>query len=138
MKSPQREGKPVLQCTASLPSLCRVTSVSPTPVQFKDNRFRLEDQASASGLFLLNHRSRGHRGSERLLCALAGKFKVTSFLFQGRGERPSAARSQPGIGRSQECLHSAVTLIGHNGDARPHHRQGPDPSTPFHRSLFML
>lgn len=108
VKSPQIESKPVLQCTASLPSPCRITSVSRTIVQFKDDRFQLEDQASASGLFLLNHTSRGHRGSERLLCALAGKFKVTPCLFQGRGERPRAAWSQPGNGRSQECLHSAT------------------------------
>lgn len=63
---------------------------------FRNNRFRLKDQASAPGLFLLNHTRRGHRGSERLLCALAGKFKVTLCLFQGRGERPCAAGSQAG------------------------------------------
>lgn len=46
--------------------------------------------------------------------------------------------SQGMAGARSVCTLLPVTLIGHNGDARPHHPQGPDLSTPFHRSLFML
>lgn len=50
--------------------------------------------------------------------------------------QPGASQGTAGVRSVYTLL--PVTLIGHNRHARPHHAQGLDPSTPFHRSLLML
>lgn len=77
-------------------------------------------------VLLLNHRRRGHRGSESSVPWLG------SSECHPRQRRKAECRQEPAREhRSQGCLHSAVTLIGHNGDARLHHMQGPDPRLLF-------
>lgn len=87
-----------------------------------------------------SHWTTGAEGTEVLKGCFVlwiGSSKWRAFSTAGEKGSVQSGASQGAAGvRSVYTL--PVTLIGHNRHARPHHAQGLDPSTPFHRSLFML